>query len=98
MDKENMPLKTFRAGLVRAVVWKNKAEAKDGRPERTFHSVVLERRYKGEDGEWHSTNRFDADRDVPKAVVCLQKAFEFVAMREKEQNGDNAGLAIETVM
>ena len=81
MDKENssIPEKKFNAGNVSAIIWNNQGKTKDGE-EVEFRTIVLQRKYKDEDGEWQSTNMFRVS-DVPKAVLVLDKAFEYLAQR-----------------
>lgn len=78
-NEKNKPTKKFRAGAVCATIWSNQAVGKDGKP-RTFASVNLERSYKDKGGEWKTTHSL-GDSDLPKAIVLLSKAFEFLALR-----------------
>ena len=42
----------------------------------------LARAYKSRDGEWRETPSF-RESDIPKAIVALQKAYEFLVMEAK---------------
>lgn len=70
------PEKEFRVGPVRVAIWTNPKTTKDGK---TFnaHRVVVERRYRDRDGNWKSTEALDAN-DVPKAILALRKAYEWI--------------------
>lgn len=70
------PVKKFNVGAVQAAIWSN--EKKDGKQ---FFSVSFDRRYKDKGGEWKSSNSL-ATNDLPKAILALQKAFEYVSLRE----------------
>ena len=79
MENENasMPEKKFVAGSISATVWTNYGKTRDGE-EISYRSVTLQRKMKNEKGEWESTNIFRLN-DVPKAVLVLDKAFEYLA-------------------
>ncbi|MFC1723482.1 hypothetical protein ACFL0V_05065 [Nanoarchaeota archaeon] len=76
--KGNLPEKKFRAGAISATVWRNIHE-KDGRSFEV-RSIKVERNYKDkETDEWKSTDYLRA-MDLPKAVVLLGKAYEYIIM------------------
>ena len=75
MDK-NTPEKKFRAGTVSATVWKNKSQEGN-----EFSSVSFEKGYKNKAGEWKATHLLGVS-DLPKAMVVLGKAYEFLALKE----------------
>ncbi len=72
------PEKKFRAGAVSATVWINTNE------KGSFPSIQLGRSYRDKENNWKETNSFNVN-DVPKALVVLQEAYKYVAMREKEK-------------
>ena len=72
------PVQKYKAGGVEAAVWTNEVVGRDGSAG-TMHSVSLERRYKDERGNWKSTSSF-RESDVPKALLVLRKAYEYVAL------------------
>lgn len=76
----NNPIKKFSVGGVQVAVWENEATLEAGQT-KSFNSVSIDRRYKDKNGEWKSTNSLKAN-DLPKAVLALQKAYEFVALKE----------------
>ena len=78
----NMPVKKFSAGGVTVSVWENEALGKDGIVN-TYPSVSMDKRYKDKSGEWKSSKSMKRD-DLPKAILALQKAYEFLALKENE--------------
>ncbi len=76
----NKPEKKFRAGPVTATIWQNEATRQDG-SKAVFYTVSLERSYKNKEGEWASSNTFRVN-DIPKAVLVLNKAYEYVTLKE----------------
>ncbi len=78
-EEKAMPEKEFRVGNVRTTVWKNKNSDGD-----SFLTVSLERSYTDSDGNWHKTNSYSVN-DLHKAVICLQKAYEFIMIESKQK-------------
>ena len=74
----SFPVKKFSVGGIQVAVWEN--QGKEGN---TFYSVSFDRRYKDKDDEWKSTTSLKKN-DLPKAVLALQKAYEFIALKEPE--------------
>jgi len=72
------PIKKFSAGGVQVAVWEN--EGKEGKQ---FYSVSIDRRYKDKNDEWKSTNSFKAT-DLPKAVLALNKAYEYLTLKDDD--------------
>jgi len=72
---ETKPVKSVKVGAIEVAVWEN--SSKEGRK---FFSTTLDKNYK--DGEaWKKTTSLGAD-DLPKAILALQQAYEFVAIKE----------------
>lgn len=78
----NLPQKKFSAGAISASVWQNSGQ-KDGK-EFEYASLSLERCYKDKEGNWQHTGTLRV-ADLPKAVVVLSKAYEFLVLREKAE-------------
>jgi hypothetical protein len=76
----NKPAKQFKAGAVRATIWNNPTEDGQG----MYSTVSLERSYKDKAGAWQTTNSL-RQNDIPKAMLVLNKAYEFVALNETEE-------------
>ena len=80
------PEQNFKVGAVRAAIWPTTIYNSDGT---SFEKkkVVLDRRYKTKQGEWKSTSSLDVN-DVPKAILALQQAYEYLMTSPgKETNG-----------
>lgn len=69
------PAAKFRAGTVTAAVWENDIEI-NGKQFRALRASI-ERRFKTKEGQWKSSSTFSRN-DIPLAVHCLQKAFDFM--------------------
>jgi hypothetical protein len=78
----NSPIQKFSAGAVTATVWENNGTSKEGQPV-NYKTISFDRRYKDRAGEWKSTSSLRVT-DIPKAVVVLNKAFEFSVLRGQE--------------
>lgn len=69
------PLQKISVGGISAAIWQNE---KNGQ---TFYSVSLDKRYKTPNNEWKSTASLKPT-DLPKAILALQKAYEFVMLSD----------------
>lgn len=74
------PVKEFRAGTIKAAVWRN--EVQDGDRTAVRYSVRIQKRFK-RDGEWHETDYYFPE-DLPKLRLVADKAYEYVALSESE--------------
>ena len=83
MEKK-MPEKKFSTGAISATIWKNSGKRKESGEDIEFRSVNLQRRYTDKEGNWKSTDSFRIN-DLPKAVVVMQKAFEYVILKETSE-------------
>ena len=79
---KNTPEKKFKASPVTATIWVNEVKSKDG-DVRSFRTISLERSYKDKEGSWQNTSSLRVN-DLPKAVLVLNKAYEYVSIREEE--------------
>jgi hypothetical protein len=80
------PEKKFKAGAITATVWKNKGTSSTGEPTDYF-TVSFERTYKDKTtGEWRKTNSL-RQMDLPRAVLVLSKAYEFLTLKEDDHEG-----------
>jgi hypothetical protein len=66
---------TFRHGPCSASVFEN--EYNRGEDSFSVRSVSFQRRYQDKDGNWQTTNSLKVN-DIPKAVLVLNKAYEFL--------------------
>ena len=76
----NIPEKKFSTGGLTATVWENQGKSKTGE-EVSYRTVSFQRRYMDKAGEWQSTNTLRVN-DLPKASLVLQKAYEYLVMKE----------------
>jgi len=81
------PEKTFKIGAVRASVFRNIIE-KNGRSI-PLPKVVIEVRYKDKTGQWNGTHSLSLN-DLPKAILALQKAFEYLMEHKEPKGAENA--------
>jgi len=75
------PEVSFKVGAVRASIFRNKV--KRGGKTISIGKVVLEVRYRDKNGQWKSTHSLSAN-EVPKAILALQKAYEYLMTRKPE--------------
>jgi hypothetical protein len=75
----NKPERKFRSGGISATVWKNQS-VKDGKVVE-YRTVSFDRNYQDKQGEWNSTNSLRTN-DLPRASLVLQKAYEYIALKE----------------
>ncbi len=80
------PEKKFKAGAITATIWKNKGTSSTGEPTDYF-TVSFERTYKDKaTGDWRKTNSL-RQMDLPKAILVLNKAYEFLTLKEDSNEG-----------
>lgn len=73
--------KHIRAGCVEVTVWEN------GKGEKVYKSVTLQKNYKDRDGNWQRTASLKAN-DIPKAIVALEKAYETIILSRASPKGE----------
>lgn len=82
------PAKEFKAGTVRAAVWKEQRE--EGGRKTTRYSVKIEKRFFDESTkEWRDTDYFFAN-DLPRLRLVAERAFEFIVLRDDPKDGTDA--------
>ena len=74
--------KKFSAGGISATIWSNQKYMNGQKV--TLHSVSLQRSYKDKNGEWKNSANMRIT-DLPKAQLVLDKAYEYLAMNEREE-------------
>ena len=77
----SQPEITFRHGACSASVFAN--EYVRGEETFTVRTVAFQRRYRDKDGQWQSTSSLGVN-DIPKAVLVLQKTFEYLTSNCRE--------------
>ncbi len=83
------PEKKFKAGACTASVFKN--EINTGTEKITLKNVSLQKTFKDKDGNFQANSTFKIN-DIPKAILTLSKAYEYLVLEdkgEKEGNGKN---------
>ncbi len=78
---KNLPEKKFRAGPITATIWQNETQ-RDGKTV-SYNTISFERSYKDKNDEWQTTNSLRMN-DLPRAVLVLNKAYEFLALKDVE--------------
>lgn len=71
-EPSNQPVHVVRFGPVRACIWRNH----DG--ERAWYQVTVNRLYKGQDDQWHSTDSFGYGHLLPLSKA-LDSAHSWIA-------------------
>ena len=94
--EKNLPEKRFSTGVITATVWQNQGKGRDGEAV-AYRTVSLQRRYKDKNGVWQSANSFRVN-DLPKAALVLQKAYEFLVIRETEATTSAADYVDEDII
>lgn len=83
----NMPEKNFRSGGVSVAVWANEQKTDYGM--QTFRSVTLTKRYHDKKTDkWLESGSLNLN-EVPKAIVLLQNAYEYIILKGKETESDD---------
>jgi len=81
-ETKNIPEKRFSTGVVTATVWQNQGKGRNGEVV-GYRTVSLQRRYKDKNGVWQTANSLRVN-DLPKASLVLQKAYEYLVLREQD--------------
>jgi hypothetical protein len=86
----NKPIRTFKAGAIKASVFENLTLVKG--VETKIFNVIVSKTYKDKDDHWKSTHSFSVFYEIPKVLLVLQKAYEYVVMHssnEEQGEGEN---------
>jgi hypothetical protein len=81
------PEKSIRVGGVEAAIFEN--EIVKGGKKLKIKKVSFQKRYKNAEGEWKSTSSLDVG-DLPKAILVLSKAYEFVCTRSGDETDNQS--------
>lgn len=71
----NSPIETKRAGAVKATLWENQNDKNQ-----IYHSVVISRTYRDDEGDWKETSQLFTDH-LPLAQLVSSQAFAFIHER-----------------
>jgi len=77
---KNLPEKKYRAGAIQATIWSNTKEV-DGK-QTHYLTVSFERSYLDKNKQWQTTNSLRTS-DLPKAILVLSKAYEYVTLNSE---------------
>ena len=77
------PIKVFMVGACRASIFMNLIE-KSGK-QIQMPKVIFQVRYRDKQGQWKGTNSLGLN-DLPKAILALQKAYEYLTDRKSRQS------------
>ncbi len=94
-DARNAPEKKFVSGPVSAAIWQNQAAGKNGVV--NFRTVSFQRVYKDKNGKWQNSNTLRVN-DLPRAMLVLQKAYEYLAIRDTNNNPDYEPEVVEEII
>jgi hypothetical protein len=75
----SQPEKVFKAGAVRAAVFRNPIAKSDG-GEIQLAKVILEVRYRDKAGQWKGTQSLSLN-ELPKAILALQQAYAYLLQK-----------------
>ena len=79
----NKPEKVFQHGGVKAAIFTNEHE-KDGESF-TRESISVQRVYRDKEGMFKTTTSLHVN-DLPKAILVLQKAFDYLTVRHEPED------------
>ena len=82
MAENKAPVYEVRAGSIKASVWENENETKDGKKYKNY-SVTPSRSYKDKDGNWKEAKGYNTS-DIPKIVSCMNRAYEWIISQKKD--------------
>ena len=80
------PYKTFKAGRMSVALWKTEVGGKDGTS--IQHTLKIQKRYRDKQTDQWKTAEYLYPADLPKLIICAQKAFEFISLTEVDNDGD----------
>ena len=85
-QEPQQPVKEFKAGRVSAACWKKETQ-ENGRTV-TRWSVKIQKRYQDkQSGDWQSSDYY-FESELADLVLVAQRAFQFVRLRESEDDSD----------
>lgn len=80
------PEKSFKCGGCEASIFENEI-ARNGQTSR-MKKVAFQKRYKSSEGGWKTTYSLDIN-DIPKAVLVLSKAYEYLVLANDQEESSN---------
>lgn len=80
------PEKVFKAGAVRAAIFRNEIQRPGEAQPVLLPKVILEVRYRDASGQWQGTSSLSIN-DLPKAILALEQAYAYLLTR-RDANED----------
>lgn len=77
------PEKRFQHGACSVSIFNNEVQ-RNGKPINIKKSV-FQKRYKGTDDQWHTTQSLDTN-DLPKASLCLDEAYAYLTGKQEAED------------
>lgn len=94
--ESKQPEKKFSSGAISATIWKNEGIGKN-QEKTNFYTISLDRRFQDKEKNWKSTNSFRIN-DLPKAALLMNKAYEYLVLKEEDSKSyDNDLIDIENI-
>ena len=90
---KNQPEKRFSTGAITATVWQNQGRGRNNEVV-GYHTVSIQRSYKDKNGVWQKANSMRIN-DLPRATLVLQKAFEYLVVKEAQQGRSSDDYVME---
>ena len=81
------PEMRFRCGAIEANIFENEIQ-QNGKATK-IKKVAFQKRYKSSQG-WKTTYSLDTN-DIPKAILVLSKAYEYLVLNPEQTEGANQG-------
>jgi len=92
VEKSNL-IKKFSTGVISACVWNNESLNQNGEIVE-YKTISFNRRYLDKNtNQWKSTDTLKT-QDLPKAILVLSKAYEYLALRD-DADASNIALSEE---
>jgi|688.fasta_scaffold1280149_1 hypothetical protein len=80
----NSPIETKRVGPVKATIWENTNDKNQ-----IYHTAIIVRTYRDEEGNWKETNQFFTDH-LPLVQLASNQAFAFIHERLEQLRSERA--------
>ncbi len=84
-NNRTRPSKSFKVGAVRVAIWSNPRLSAEGKAFDS-HKVMIERTYRDGANGFKTTGSLNID-DIPKAILALSRAYEFLICQPAKTDG-----------
>ena len=82
------PEKRFKCGCCETAIFENEIDRNGSTGK--VKKVAFQKRYKNSNGEWKTTYSLDVN-DLPKAILALKSAYEYLVLDSDATNGNPEG-------